>query len=112
MAQEGVCLERNQESSGYTNSLFPARAFANNPRHPHVYKESLGQPTNVARRPNAMGTFLLGFFGFLRSHEFTIPDNSAYDPQRHITPQDIAIDSLQDPFVMGMVLKQSKTGPV
>ena len=55
--------------------------------------------------------FLLGFFGFLRSGEFTVPDDSSFDPQCHLTPQDVAVDCHHHPSMVRVVLKQSKTDP-
>ena len=54
---------------------------------------------------------LLGFFGFLRSGEFTIPSHNTFDPQCHLTPSDIAVDKYEDPSYMSVHIKQSKTDP-
>ena len=55
--------------------------------------------------------FLLGFFGFLHAGEFTIPGDSAFDPQCHLMPQDVTVDCREHPTMMRVVLKQSKTDP-
>ena len=55
--------------------------------------------------------FTLGFFGFLRSGEFTIPTDSSFDPQVHLTPADIAVDSHSHPSRIRIHIKQSKTDP-
>ena len=54
---------------------------------------------------------LLGFFGFMHSGEFTVPNNSAFDPQCHLTARDIAVDCHQNPTMIRVLLKQSKTDP-
>ena len=51
----------------------------------------------------------LGFFGFLRAGEFTI--NSLFDPDIHITVQDIQVDSRTDPSSIRVHPKGSKTDP-
>ena len=35
---------------------------------------------------------LLAYFGFLRSAEFNVPSLSAFDPSRHLSVRDIAVD--------------------
>ena len=55
--------------------------------------------------------FLLGLFGFLRSGEFTTPEDSTFDSQCHLTPRNIAIDSHEHPSIMQVFLKPSKTDP-
>ena len=40
---------------------------------------------------------LLGFFGFLRSGEFTVPSHNTFNPQCHLTPSDITVDRYEDP---------------
>ena len=55
--------------------------------------------------------FSLGFFGFLRAGEFTIPSDSAFDPSQHLCPADISVDSHVQPSLLRVHLKQSKTDP-
>ena len=40
---------------------------------------------------------LFGFFSFLRSGEFTVPDDSAFDPMSHLTIEDLVVDSHTHP---------------
>ena len=54
---------------------------------------------------------MLGFFGFLRAGEFTIPSNSSFDLEQHLTPQDIAVDCHMHTTMLRVRLKQSKTNP-
>ena len=53
----------------------------------------------------------LGFFGFLRAGEFTVPDDASYDPSSHLSVPDVAIDSPGKPGVIRIRVKQSKTDP-
>ena len=52
-----------------------------------------------------------GFFGFLRTGEFTTPTTGAYDPDVHLNFSDIALDSHSDPSLLRLRIKQSKTDP-
>ena len=51
----------------------------------------------------------LAFFGFLRCGEFTLPSATAFDAARHLTYQDIAVDSHAEPSTLSVTLKVSKT---
>lgn len=53
----------------------------------------------------------VGFFGFLRAGEFTVPSAEAYDPAVHLNLGDIALDSHTAPSVVRLSIKQSKTDP-
>lgn len=53
----------------------------------------------------------LGFFGFLRSGEFTAPEREEFDPGEHLTFRDVAIDNAADPRMISVRIKQSKTDP-
>ena len=53
----------------------------------------------------------LCFFGFFRAGELTIPSENSYDPQIHLSYGDIAIDSPNNPTIMKVHLKDSKTDP-
>ena len=53
----------------------------------------------------------LGFFGFLRAGEFTVPDDKSYDPTCHLSFGDVAVDSQIKPQVVRITVKQSKTDP-
>ena len=55
--------------------------------------------------------FCLGFFGFLRSGEFTVPSDTAFEPNTHLTFEDIAVDSHTNPTLLSVHLKRSKTDP-
>ena len=51
----------------------------------------------------------LGFFGFLRAGEMTMPSDGAYDPAVHLSYSDIAVDNPSSPSVLRVSIKQSKT---
>ena len=53
----------------------------------------------------------LAFFGFLRVSEFTIPTESSYNPSRHLSLRDIAVDNRKNPRLLQLLLKESKTDP-
>lgn len=55
--------------------------------------------------------FTLGFFGFLRAGEFTVPSDTSFDPHSHLTPLDIAVDNHEAPTLIRVRIKQSKTDP-
>ena len=51
----------------------------------------------------------VGFFGFMRSGEFTLTSATAFNPTCHLSIQDVAIDSHSNPTLMQLHLKESKT---
>ena len=53
----------------------------------------------------------LAFFGFLRCGEFTVPSQEAYDSDTHLSLADIALDDKNNPTVIQVTIKQSKTDP-
>ena len=53
----------------------------------------------------------LGFFGFMRSGEFTTPLARSYGAEPMLSLGDISVDSHQTPSILCVRLKQSKTDP-
>ena len=53
----------------------------------------------------------LAFFGFLRCSEFTTPSSKEFDPSVHLSLNDVALDSVTDPKLVQLTIKQSKTDP-
>ena len=53
----------------------------------------------------------LAFFGFLRVSEFTIPSQEQYDQSCHLSLSDISVDSRNNPRLLRVSIKQSKTDP-
>ena len=54
---------------------------------------------------------MLGYFGFLRAAEFTVPNLASFSPASHLSVADIAVDSLQSPACLCVWIKASKTDP-
>lgn len=54
---------------------------------------------------------MLGFFGFLRAGEFTVPSDTAFDPLTHLALADVALDSHTNPSLLRVHIKCSKTDP-
>ena len=50
----------------------------------------------------------LSFFAFLQSGEMTVPTVSSFDPSWHLTPKDIAVDSVLHPTHIKVLIKGSK----
>ena len=55
-----------------------------------------------------MGSLLCGF---LRAGEFTVRSREDFDPASSLTLEDIAVDRHDNPSVVQIRLKQSKTDP-
>lgn len=53
----------------------------------------------------------LGYFGFLRASEFTVPNLSSFSASLHLSVQDIAGNSSSAPSSMRIRIKGSKTDP-
>ena len=53
----------------------------------------------------------LAFFGFLRLAECTVPNDRDFDPQDHLTLQDISFHHASSPQVTFVTIKRSKTDP-
>ena len=53
----------------------------------------------------------LCFFGFFRSGELTSPSENSFDPSVHLSFQDIAVDDKDNPTVLRVHLRASKTDP-
>ena len=60
---------------------------------------------------NAMAASLLCFFGFLRAGEITVPTNAGFDEGVHLTFNDISVDCTENPQVIRVRIKASKTDP-
>ena len=49
----------------------------------------------------------LGFFGFLRSGEFTVSAESTFDVSRSLTLRDVAVDNHENPSVVSVLITQT-----
>ena len=70
----------------------------------------------IGDKPHPEGSMLwaaacVGFFGFLRAGEFTVPSVGNYDPEVHLNLTDLAVDSHSQPSMVRIRIKQSKTDP-
>ena len=94
-------------------------------------KEGLGQPQRIRlpitpailmrmrrewdRKPTDWDHIMLwaasclGFFGFLRSGELTAPHVGEFDPGQHLSFADVSADNPQNPRILAVCIKQSKT---
>ena len=50
----------------------------------------------------------IAFFGFLRCSEFNVPTQQKFDPEVHLTVNDIAINNKITPSVVRVTIKQSR----
>ena len=62
-------------------------------------------------RGNVMGSDDLCFYGFLWAGEVVVPSDTGFDSAQHLTYDDIAVDSKQQPSFITVNIKQSKTDP-
>ena len=53
----------------------------------------------------------VGFFGFLRSGEMTTSEVGEFKPGQHLTVRDVTVDDINNPRVVSVRIKQSKTDP-
>ena len=52
---------------------------------------------------------MLGYFGFLRAAEFTVPNLASFSPAIHLSVADITVDSRQSPTCLRVRIKALKT---
>lgn len=76
-----------------------------------IYRAWSAVPPMDYTRVMLWAAFLLGFFGFLRSGEFTCPSLEAFKLGVHLSPRDLAVDSHLSPSYLAVHLNQSKTDP-
>lgn len=70
-------------------------------QHPHSYNNIM-----------MWAACCLAFFGLLRCTEFTVHSQSSYDPAVHLSYSDVAVDDRDNPSVVVISIKQSKTDPL
>ena len=51
------------------------------------------------------------FFGFMRAGEMTVPSETSFDPSSHLCITDVTIDCIDNPQMVKLYLKTSKTDP-
>lgn len=67
-------------------------------------------------RPPADGAMLwaavtTAFFGFFRTGEITVPAEGSFDPDTHLSWDDVALDNQENPQRVGILLKKIKDRP-
>ena len=77
----------------------------------HQIKETLLQQPHSYHSILMWAACCLGFFGFLRCNEFTVPSQASYDPTMHLSYSDISVDKCDNPSVVVVYIKRSKTDP-
>ena len=53
----------------------------------------------------------LGYFGFFRAGEFTVPNLASFSSSIHLTMQDVAVNGASSPSCMRVTIKASKADP-
>jgi hypothetical protein len=74
-----------------------------------VIMKSLGGQGSFLPMPDAVGACFTCFHGFLWSGEATVPSQSAYDPDVHLSMSDESLDSATDHRAIIVRIKASKT---
>ena len=84
------------------------------PITPHVLRQIKAVWSAKATDPDIVmlwAAACTGFFGFLRAGEMTVPSDTGYDPTVHLNRKDVAVDNVENPSVLRLTIKQSKTDP-
>ena len=104
-----VRAPRNQTLSSIQSSV---TANANHTGYPTHTQRPVGSSSGGRQGlHHAVGCLLQGFFGFMRAGEFAVAQVSEFNPAASLCQGDIAVDSHQNPTVVQVRLKQSKTDP-
>ena len=69
-------------------------------------------PASLLQQYPDVGSLLPNLFGFLWVSKFTTPSDTHYDKDCRIGIDDISIDSRDNPPLLKVTLKQSKTDPI
>ena len=78
----------------------------------HRIKETLLQQPHSYHSILMWTVCCLAFFGFLRCNEFTVPSQVSYEPTMHLSYSDISVDKCDNPSVVVVYIKRSKTDPL
>lgn len=73
--------------------------------------KGVGLPGCAEDRIMLWAAAVLCFFGFFRSGELTVPNETSFDEGAHLMFQDVTVDSLENPQVLKVKVKASKTDP-
>ena len=90
--------------------VHPRRVRARLPITPLIL-QIIGQHLHLSDPDDLMlwAACCLGFFGFLRCAEFTVPAATKFDANKHLAIGDVAVDSTSQPSVLAVTIKMSKT---
>ena len=89
----------------------PTRTITYHTRNIESHTAALERKMGGMGRGNVMGSDDLCFYGFLWAGEVVVPSDTGFDPAQHLTYDDIAVDSKQQPSFITVNIKQSKTDP-
>ena len=102
-----VCAARDQTLASSQSSVTP---HANHSGNSACTERPMGNSSNE-RLVMLWAACCMGFFGFMRAGEFSVTHVSEFDPAASLCLGDVAVDQHQDPSVVQVRLKQSKTDP-
>ena len=100
---------RHQTTTGLCVS--PPRRLPITTEIMHQIKETLLQHPHSYHSILMWAACCLAFFGFLRCNKFTVPLQASYDPTMHLSYTDISVDKRDNPSVVVVYIKRSKTDP-
>lgn len=74
-------------------------------------KEALSPELRSYNNTMLWAACCMAFFGFMRVGEFTIPTKGSYDKTSHLSLSDVSVDRRDNPRLLRVTIKQSKTDP-
>ena len=86
-------------------------SLTNNFTNHAIHLQLAHQPATLIHQHPNMGSLLLGFFGFLRVGEFTIPSDDGDDEECQLSLADVSVDNHNNPQLLRVKIKQSKIDP-
>ena len=109
LSTAAVCAARDQTLASSQSSVAPHAYHSDN--SPCTERPMGNCIIERHRLRHVVGYLLHGLFGFMRAGEFSVTHVSEFDPASSLCLGDIAVDHHQDPSVVQVRLKQSKTDP-
>ena len=97
-------IKRSQAQQGPSHQRLPITATLMR----RIKSTLATQPTKYANRL-LWAACCVGFFGFLRCSEFLVPDSTPFDPETHLTFEDIFLDRSTPEWSFYLHIKISKT---
>ena len=74
-------------------------------------KDALSREPDTYNNTMLWAACCMAFFGFMRIGEFTIAAEGSYEKTTHLSPADISVDKRNNPRLLRVTIKQSKTDP-